>query len=88
MTLSLKYDDLVPSTLTLSENSLQRDSETCFLSDQTWTIIEDIWSLYWVYHDYIVYDTLFNTLQCSAVDHSLTIRSKVYQWKEYRQTYL
>ena len=35
MTLLFKYDDSVFSTLTLSENSSQKGSEICFLSDQT-----------------------------------------------------
>ena len=42
MTLSLKYDDSVSNTLTLSENSLWEGSEICFLSDQSDIIIKDI----------------------------------------------
>ena len=67
------------SILTLSENSSQKGSEICFLSDQSWIIMKDIWSsymhIYWLYYDYIVYNTLFTLLQCSAVNHSLTAAS-------------
>ena len=35
MTLLFRYDDSVFSVLTLSENSSQEGSETCFLSDQS-----------------------------------------------------
>ena len=76
MTLLFKYDDSVSNTLTLSENSSQEDSEICFLSDQSWIIMKEIWfsymHIYWLYHDYIVYNTLFTLLQHSAVDHPLT----------------
>ena len=81
MTLLFRYDNSVSNTLTLSENSSQEGSETCFLSDQSWTIIKDIWSLYmhiyWPHHDYTAYDTLFTLLWCFAVDHSLTSFSEL-----------
>ena len=68
MTLLFRYDDSVSSTLTLSENSSQGGSETCFLSDQSWIIMKDIWSsymhIYWLYHDYIAYNTSFRLLWC------------------------
>ena len=55
MTLLFKYDDSASSILTLSENSSQEDLEICFLSDQSETIMKDIWSLYmYIYTDSIV----------------------------------
>ena len=66
ITLLFKYDDSASNTLTLSENSLQGGSEICSLSDQSWTMMKNIWlsymHIYWAHYDYIVYNTLFTLL--------------------------